>query len=172
MKKLLIPVIVVLMLSALHACIKIQSLPPEPSIRFTDFTVFDTTDILGNEIKGGRLKFYFEDGDGDIGLPVPSADQLSDSVNLFFTLYRKTDGVIEEAPANDPLDPSDYRIPYMSRPGQNKILKGTISITFLYFFYSESDTVKYNFFLKDRAGNESNTATTAEIPVFYDGVYK
>ncbi len=74
--------------------------------------------------KGGRLKFYFEDGDGNLGLPAPEPGQENDSTNLFFTLYRMTDGVMDPAPDDDPLKPSDYRIPYMERTGQNKILKG------------------------------------------------
>ena len=40
-----------------------------------------------------------------------------------------------EVPDDDILKPSNYRIPFMERTGQNKILKGTISITFLYLFY-------------------------------------
>ena len=169
--KIFLAVVITILLASV-SCVKIQTLPPEPRIEYISFTVFDTVDILGNDTKGGRLKFYFEDGDGDIGLPVPSAGQLYDSTNLFFTLYRKTDGVLVQAPANDPLKPSDYRIPYMERLGQNKILKGTISVTFLYLFYSESDTVKYNFYIKDRAGNESNIATTSEIAVSVNDVYE
>ena len=61
-----------LSLLILGSCTKIEHLSPIPSISFTSFTIFDTTDILGNESKAGRLNFYFEDGDGDIGLKVPS----------------------------------------------------------------------------------------------------
>jgi len=154
------------------SCIKIQTLPPEPYIEFVSFAVFDTVDILGNTSKGGRLKFYFEDGDGDLGLPPPSSQQTYDTVNLFFTLYRKTDGVMAPAPDNDPLKPSGYRIPYMERLGQNKILKGYISVTFLYLFYSEDDIIKYNFYIKDRAGNVSNTASTSEISLFVNDIYE
>ncbi|HUV00206.1 MAG TPA: hypothetical protein VMW32_04505 [Bacteroidales bacterium] len=154
------------------SCIKIQTLPPEPYIEFVSFAVFDTVDILGNTSKGGRLKFYFEDGDGDLGLPPPSSQQTYDTVNLFFTLYRKTDGVMAPAPDNDPLKPSGYRIPYMERLGQNKILKGYISVTFLYLFYSEDDIIKYNFYIKDRADNVSNTASTSEISLFVNDIYE
>ena len=75
------------------------------------------------------------------------------------------------APANDPLTPSSYRIPYMVRLGQNKILKGTISITFLYLFYTKTDTISYDFFLMDRDMNSSNIETTAEIIVSENKVY-
>lgn len=156
-----------------YSCIKIQTLPPEPRVEYTSFEVFDTLDLLGNAVKGGELKFYFEDGDGDLGYlpPEPEEEEEVDSANLFFTLYRVIDGVESLAPENDPLKPSDYRIPYMERQGQNKILKGTISITFLYLFYSTEDTIKYDFFVKDRAGNVSNTASTSIIPLYYKGTY-
>jgi hypothetical protein len=77
-------------------------------------------------------------------------------------------------PDNDILSPSDYRIPYMERTGQNKILKGTIAVTFLYLFYSveDTDTVRYDFYLKDRADNLSNTESTSEIYLSVNDIYK
>jgi len=164
-------VIFLIALFTLGSCTKIEHLSPIPSISFTSFAIFDTTDILGNESKAGRLKFYFEDGDGDIGLKVPSGG-LADSTNLFFTLYRKIDGIMEPANADDPLYPSSYRIPYMVRLGQNKILRGTVSVTFLYLFYSPTDTIQYDFYIKDRDQHESNVATTSEIVISTNKVYQ
>ncbi|OFY67701.1 MAG: hypothetical protein A2V64_00740 [Bacteroidetes bacterium RBG_13_43_22] len=154
------------------SCAKIQHLPPEPYIEYRSFAVFDTIDILGNNCKGGRLKFYFQDGDGNLGLASPE-ETGQDTTNLFFILYRKTGGVMTEVPDNDPMKPSPYRIPYMSREGQNKILKGTISVTFIYLFYEreDNDTFMYEFYLKDRAENFSNTVSTTEIPLSVNGVY-
>ncbi|NMC38021.1 MAG: hypothetical protein GYA41_06835 [Bacteroidales bacterium] len=154
-----------------YSCIKIQTLPPEPRVEYTSFEIFDTLDLLGNTVKGGELKFYFEDGDGDLGYLPPEAEEEVDSANLFFTLYRINNGVEILAPEDDPLKPSDYRIPYMERQGQNKILKGTISITFLYLFYSIEDSIKYDFYIKDRSGNVSNTASTSVISLFNNGTY-
>ena len=151
------PVLFLLSLLTLGSCTKIEHLSPIPSIRFNSFAIFDTTDILGNVSKAGRLNFYFEDGDGDLGLKVPSGGQ-SDTTNLFFTLYRKTDGIMVPATEDDPLYPSSYRIPYMVRLGQNKILRGTISVTFLYLLLLPADTIQYDFYIKDRALHESNVA--------------
>jgi hypothetical protein len=159
-----------IVLLAFGSCKKIEQLPPSPRIEFTSFAIFDTIDILGNHAKGGRLKFYFEDGDGNLGLQDPTGNQ-TDSTNLFFTLFRKKGGKMVLAPPNDPLSPSDYRIPFMIRMGQNKILKGTISVTFLYLFYSPADTIKYSFHIKDRAQNISNVASTGEIIVSVNNVY-
>lgn len=170
MKKLswlaiLLPIIILA-----YSCRKLQSLPPEPHIEYRSFEVFDTTDILGNEAKGGRLEFYFEDGDGDVGMNPPTGAE-EDTNNLIITLYRKINGVMTLAPSNDPLWPSAYRIPFMDRTGQNKILKGTIDVTFLYLFYKPTDTIMYDFYIKDRALNESNVATTSEIVLSQNKVY-
>jgi hypothetical protein len=164
------PVIAALVVMVLPSCGKIEKLPAEPSISFTSFQVFDTTDILGNHSKAGRLKFHFQDGDGDLGLNKPGSNSAADTTNLFFSLYRRKDGKLVSADANDPLKPSNYRIPYMERLGQNKILKGTISITFLYLFYSPSDTIKYELYVKDRAAHISNTITTCEIALNVNGI--
>ena len=161
--------VIALPLLFLSSCRKIENLPPEPRIEFRSFEIFDTLDILGNFSKGGRLKFYFEDGDGDLGLKEPTLPR-SDSTNLFLTLYKKKEGNFEPADPNDLIYPSDYRIPYMVRLGQNKILKGTISVTFIYLFYNPFDTIKYDFYIQDRAMNVSNIATTCEIILRNNGL--
>lgn len=150
------------------SCGKIEQLPAVPHIEFRNFTVFDTLDILGNQSKGARLQFYFEDGDGDVGLNPPTGDD-SDTTNLFLSLYRKINGVMTPALPNYQLGPSKYRIPYMERLGQNKILKGTIQVSFVYSFFNPGDTIMYDFFIKDRAGNESNVVTTCEIVLSENG---
>ena len=166
------PVIFLLVVIILGSCTKVEHLSPIPSIKFNSFTIFDTMDILGNQSKAGRLNFYFEDGDGDLGLNAPTGNGIEgDTTDLFFTLYRKTDGVMVPAATDDPLYPSSYRIPYMVRLGQNKILRGTISVTFLYLLYNPTDTIKYDFYLKDRALNESNVASTSEIVISRNNVY-
>jgi hypothetical protein len=164
-------VIILIALLALGSCRKIEQLPPIPHIEFTSFSIFDTIDLLGNNAKAGILKFYFEDGDGDLGLEAPSESQ-TDTTNMFFTLFRKEGGIMDTVSGLDPLLPySSYRIPYMERPGQNKILKGTISVTFLYLFYSPDDTIKYDFYIIDRALHESNVASTSEIVISSNDIY-
>ena len=164
------PAGIILILLFTFSCGKIEKLPPEPSITFKSFEVFDSTDLLGNKVKGGRLTFHFVDGDGDLGLPAPNQAAGSDSTNLFFTLFRKTGGTFIQVADNDPLKPSSYRIPFMDRQGQNKILRGNIGITFLYLFYSPSDTIKYSFFVKDRAEHSSDTASTCVIILTKNGI--
>jgi hypothetical protein len=151
-----------------EGCGKIEQLPAIPRIEFRNFTVFDTMDILGNHSKGARLLFYFEDGDGDLGLDQPTTED-SDTTNLFLSLYHKKNGIMTPAAANDILNPSSYRIPYMERLGQNKILKGTVTVTMVYPFYTPGDTIMYDFKIRDRAGNESNVVNTCEIVLSRNG---
>ena len=73
---------------------------------------------------------------------------------------------------NDPLLPyASYRIPYMERLGQNQILRGTIAVTLMYQSYNDADTIKYSFYIKDRADNYSNTEETSEIIVAKNNIY-
>lgn len=168
MKRLLNIVITTSILVVFHACGKIEQIPPEPRIEFRSFAVIDTTDQLGNQAKAGKLTFFFEDGDGNVGDDNNPAAPES-SVNMFLTLYRKIDGAMVPAASGDPIMPSPFRIPYMERLGQNKILRGEITVVMLYLFYSESDTIMYDFYIRDRDLNMSNTATTCEIPIAENG---
>ena len=161
--KISFTILILTLLIFLGSCGPIEKLPPEPAIEFRTFALFDTTDILGNPARAGKLTFYFEDGDGDLGLASPDSIPYSSGNNLFLQLYRKTGGVFELAPPSDPLYPSEYRIPYLNAPGQNKVLKGNIDVTIIYFLYNDTDTLYYDFWIKDRKGNESNTATTCVI---------
>ena len=172
MRKLRLTVTIILTIAAASACVKVEPLPARPSIEYTSFEVFDTLDILGNVSRAGRLLFRFEDGDGDLGLAPPIGEN-SDTTNLHLTLFRKIDGVMEKiTDKNDPLLPySSYRIPYMERLGQNQILRGTISVTMIYQSYEAGDTIKYDFFIKDRADNISNLDETSEIIVSEKNIY-
>jgi hypothetical protein len=172
MVKIKLLLIIVIVLAVTTACFKVEQLPARPSIEFTSFQVFDTLDILENISKGGRLLFKFEDGDGDLGLTSPTGKQ-EDTTNLHLTLFRKINGsMVKVTDKNDPLLPyASYRIPYMERLGQNQILKGTISVTFIYQSYTSGDTIKYEFYIKDRADNISNTAETVEIIISKNNIY-
>lgn len=166
------PVFFILFLVISISCGKIETLPEVPYIEYTSFTVFDTTDILGNSIKGGRLKFYFEDGDGDLGLPDQTEESDYDSINLFLTLFRVNDGNISPASQDDPLKPTGFRIPYMETIGQNTILKGNVTVIFQYLFFTEEDSIRYDFYVKDRAENISNIDSTSIIALFHNGTYE
>lgn len=143
----------------LVSCWPAENLPAEPMIEFRSFTIHDSIDPLGNPAKAGLLTFYFEDGDGDLGLDPPKVPG-DPSSNLFLKLYRQKNGKFVLVTPGEPLYPEELRIPFLEPGGQNKILKGTMEVTLLYLLYNPHDTLYYDFWIRDRAGNESNTEKT------------
>jgi hypothetical protein len=171
MKRVIFAGLLIIIPFLIYSCVKVEKLPATPSITFTSFETYDYVDTLGNQDRVGKLKFHFQDGDGDLGLNAPTTPG-EDSVNLFFNMFRVTGGGLVPAADNDPLKPSPYRIPYLTQIGQNQVLTGTISVTFLYLFYSPADTIEYEFYIKDRAGHVSNTISTCEIILVKDTICK
>lgn len=156
-------IIAAIFLICILSCQKIESISEIPHIEYKSFTLKDTIDILGNPGKIGELVFRFEDGDGDIGLVEPdSIYQDTINYNLFFTLFEKIDGSLVEVDEDELETPLNYRIPYIEVKGQNKTLKGEIKVEF-YYLLQLYDTIKYDFYLLDRAQHESNTESTPEI---------
>jgi hypothetical protein len=158
----------------LTGCPVPQVLPDTPSIQFKSFILDKGFDGLGNEILLGELRFDFEDGDGDIGFEVPSENpdtlDFPDSLlyNLFLTPYEKVDGQFVEVDTSELETPPYYRIPPLDREGQNKTLKGEVMISIQYLLI-EYDTLKYSFYIMDRAFHRSNVDTTSEI-IFTDWI--
>ena len=155
----------------LTGCPAPRVLPDEPVIEFTSFILDEKTDELGNLTLTGELRFDFQDGDGDIGLDIAyDTIDIPDSImyNLFLTIHEKVDGRYVEVDTSGMETPPYYRVPPLDREGQNKTLSGEIMVDIQYFII-QYDTIKYTFFLMDRAFHRSNVDTTTEI-VFTDWI--
>jgi hypothetical protein len=143
-------------------CTKIVTYPDNPIISFKNHTTYITTDDLGNKIALVKLQIEFTDGDGDIGLKQPVIANSPDSLkyNFFLTLYDYKNGIFEKV--DDLNGNQNFRIPYISREGQNKSLKGNIYIDLEYksIIY---DTIFYSFYLVDRKFHKSNVDSTDVI---------
>lgn len=163
MKK--IAYISVLLALILAACPAPRKLPVEPRIEFRSFVLEEKTDPLGNLTLTGELRFDFEDGDGDIGIesPYDSIDQ-PDSLlyNLFLTVHEKVGGEYRMVDTSELETPPYYRVPPLDREGQNKTLSGEIKVDIQYLVI-EYDTIRYSFYIMDRAFHRSNVDTTGEI---------
>jgi hypothetical protein len=135
------------------SCEKTESYSPIPEISFSKYRVYDTAYSSGFNQRNVAIYFKFVDGDGDIGDTVDTVN------NLFFSRYEQRNGDFIN------VDSIRYRIPFaeiMRREGQNKTIKGTIKIDISELVINY-DTIKYDFFIKDRAGNKSNIASTSPI---------
>lgn len=156
---------ILLVLTFLSGCQKPEKYPEIPAITFVSFDLKDTVDLLDNPIKQGILRFSVVDGNGDIGLKSsdttnPYHKEGDNFYNLVLELHEFKNGVYTNL-----FDSTKrYRVSYVEPIGQNKTLKCTIlvAIDFEYDVYNQLkyDTVKYNFYLVDRALNKSNLEST------------
>ena len=140
----------------LQSCQKEDSLPVTPSIEFKSLEKFTAVNA---GIDSLVLTFAFEDGDGDIGFP----DSDTSSRDIFVKLFEKQNGVFVPIVFTDTLL-FTYRMPYLEPTGNNSSLKGDVVISYLgYLLGVPNDTVRYQLYIRDRAGHISNTITTTEV---------
>jgi hypothetical protein len=176
MKNLLLPAVVLLFLGVLvSACKKPQKYSEIPAITFESMVVKDSIDQeLDNRFLAGVLTFSFVDGDGDLGLNQedtnPPYDQAGNYYyNLIIEAYKKENGDFHKINLSAPLS---YRFKDVSAHGQNKTLKGRIITGFNIInldsqvndsIFALGDTLKYRFYIYDKALHQSNTAESSEV---------
>ena len=146
----------------LTSCMKKEVYPDIPEIAFQSFTSeFDS----GMYAKRGYLTISFKDGNGDIGLRPEQTYPPFDTGGLYYynyiiDYYEKQNGIFVKVE----LDPPYYaRIPYLTPDDPNKAIKGIIVDTLLLNPRPAYDTIKFKFFIYDRALNKSNVDSTPPI---------
>ncbi|HJN64233.1 MAG: hypothetical protein QGG97_02375 [Flavobacteriales bacterium] len=151
-------VFILVLVPVLFACKKNENFSDIPYLEFTGYTIKDSVDALGNLTKIFELHLYFTDGDGDIGLfdedTIPPFDY-----NLFvnyFEMYNDSSQQINVTP------PYHIRIPNLTPTGQNKSLKVDVKYD-VDITYRNSDTIKFELKLFDRALNESEWVSSGVI---------
>jgi hypothetical protein len=146
----------------LSSCMKKEVYPDIPEIAFQGFTTqFDT----GLYAKRGFLTISFKDGNGDIGLRPNQTEPPFDTGSIYYynyiiDYYEKQNGTFVKVE----LDPSfNARIPYLTPDDPNKAIKGIIVDTLTLNPMPLFDTVKFKFYIYDRALNKSNVDSTPPI---------
>lgn len=154
MKQFLTGALLFVVLAFLFACKKKATGDPVPEIKFIGMTP--------QSLRGGSsedtllLSFRFTDADGDIGNPYTGGNYdiyLTDSRDSLETGYYF------------PEIPDEYRDPYNGMKGTTTlVLPGTYILPRQDSLHLElGDTLQYEVYIKDRAGNESNHFTTPLI---------
>ena len=145
-------VFIILLSSILFACKKSEQFSDIPYLEFRRYQIKDSVDALGNLAKICELHLYFVDGDGDIGLfdedTIPPFD--------YFEMQNDSLSQIDVSP------PFHIRIPNLTPSGQNKSLKVNVKYD-VNITYRNSDTIKFDLKLFDRALNESDWVGTGLI---------
>jgi hypothetical protein len=146
---------------AIASCEPVKKVSPIPEITFKSFALYQM-DTLGFTIKTGELVFSFVDGNADFGIIVNSNSK--DTLNLFLIPFKKVDGIY------DSIDMDTYGRKYsvlnnenMVRIGQDKTIRGEIKVQIYYFITPPFDTLRYDFYITDRAGHKSNVESTSDI---------
>jgi|ERR1035437_725754 hypothetical protein len=160
-KNQIIAFIIVLTLIVSSSCQKPKTFSNIPQITYLDFVKFQS--ISGND-SAGILKFNFTDGDGDIGL------NPWDTTGAYTGTYYSDFFAIQSELINDVWHQDTYkfneRIPFLTAEGSSKALQGEIDISWsLNNPIKQIDTVKWEFWICDRALNLSNHLFTPQIIV-------
>lgn len=148
----------------LPSCMEKESYPIIPEIAYESFTLeFDT----GLYAKRGFLAFSFRDGDGDIGLHqyqnYPPYDTGSPYYyNLVIDYYERRNGQFVKL---DLVPSFNARIPWLTPNDPNKAIKGLIVDTLILNPAPVYDSIRFKFFIYDRALHKSNVDSTPPIVV-------
>ena len=147
---------------ALSSCMKKEVYPVIPEIAYQGFSLeFDS----GQYARRGFLTISFKDGDGDIGLLPGQTYPPFDTGSIYYynyiiDYYEKQNGVFIKVP----LEPSfNARIPYLTPNDPNKAIKGIIVDTLALNPFPQHDTVRFKFYIYDRALHQSNIDSTPAI---------
>jgi hypothetical protein len=146
----------------LSSCMKKEVYPDTPEIAFQSFiTEFDT----GMYAKRGFLTISFKDGNGDIGLWPDQKWPPYDTGSIYYynyiiDYYEKQQGIFVKVDLDPPYN---ARIPYLTPDDPNKAIKGIIVDTLTLNPRPLHDTVKFRFYIYDRALNKSNVDSTPPI---------
>ncbi len=144
------------------ACVKTEPVSPVPHITYKSITT--SVDEFTTAVNA-TLTFDFIDGDADIGYIEEENDTLPDNdpskYVIFLTPFEKVDSVFNRVEADTSNPFPGHTITYndrLNRVGQNRTIKGTI--TYLIQDNPVLDSMRYEFYIRDRAGHISNTEVT------------
>ena len=135
----------ILIVLLLFACKKDDALSVVPTIEFQSISPLTAQEYIDDII----ITISYTDEDGDLGENSPNID------NLFVEDSRN--GIVYH-----------YRIPRLAPNGNEIAIVGNFNITINGSGITDSSTsqqVNYTIYLKDRAGNKSNTITTSNITI-------
>ena len=148
------------MLTLFFSCKKREEFSNIPYLEFTKYEIKDSVDALGNITKLCELHLFFTDGDGDIGLFEEDTIAPFD-YNLFVNYFEMKKNSLQQI--IDTLRPPYHiRIPDLMPTGQNKSLKVDLKYD-VDVTYRNSDTIKFELKLFDRALNESEWVSSSLI---------
>ena len=154
-----------MLLLACISCTKDQSISNLPKLEWTDYEWISTEVPGSGTVDRIRVRLFFQDGDGNIGLEEDQTSPPFDTSSAFYYnlwvryFEKQADSMVEIIT----LQPYSTRLPNLTPIGQNKILEGTIEYD-LDVTQSLSDSVAFSFRIADRDLNLSNEVFSPRLP--------
>lgn len=155
-----------MMMLGLTSCFKRVEYPNRPDVEYISHELYNIPDSIVTLEPIGAVTIGFTDGDGDLGL---DENELSGPFalgepyyyNLFVRYFEKENGVFQEVFG---LDSSVYHVRFenLTPQGKDKTLEGEMEVG-IFDTFTGRDTVRYEFFIVDRALQHSDTVSTPEI---------
>ena len=149
------------------SCRKPEKYSNIPQISFIEIPVKDTI-IFSNHLKRHILTYSLIDGDGDIGFKegdtlTPFNINSAYYNNLIIDMYKIVDGYTIKVDTPEIRTYYRFRTKYIEPIGQNKTVKCTIYVNLDFDIPSSWDSVRFDFYMYDRALNKSNVTTTGLV---------
>ncbi len=157
-------ILILFILSFILSCKKPEKYSTTPEITFKEIPIKDTT-VFGNHLKRCVLTYSLIDGDGDIGFQdgdtfPPYEISGNYYYNVLIIMSKMVDGVYQVVDTPEIGTHFYFRTKYIEPTGQNKTLKCTFYINLDFDIPSSWDSIKFDFFMYDRALHKSNIAST------------
>jgi len=175
MKRFILKFLLLALIATVYfGCKKSETFSDVPAIEFRALT--SAKDASGKDTTT-IITISFTDGDGDIGYFSGGNGSIFDSTwstyynDFVVTFFEKQNGIWVKDTVHVPPTYPGYsaRLPYLTPKGNNKALKGEISMTqyvkYGILYRTQNDTIRYEVFIYDRSLNKSNTITTSEIVI-------
>lgn len=149
----------------IQGCYKEPSFDTKPEISFKNIDKQIRIDPFTGANKDSLIiSISFKDGDGDLGFSETekdSAEKLS-NYNYVVKAFRQQKGKLTEIKSDIPY--SGY-FPRLTSDDKKRPIEGVLdySLDFPHPFTPKKDSVQFQIFVKDRAGNVSNTVITKMI---------
>jgi hypothetical protein len=153
-------------IAVLQSCYKEPNYELKPNISFNSIS----KDIRLDQFSGAKIDsiivtLNFTDGDGDLGYNTEEIgkDVKRTDYNYVVKTFRKNKGVFTSFEPQESLSGFFPRLSFDKKPGP---IEGKLSYRIKIetaFWPFKKDTVKFEVYIKDRAGNRSNTAESKPI---------
>ncbi|MBX2952478.1 MAG: hypothetical protein KF870_08230 [Leadbetterella sp.] len=151
----------------LGGCFSVPDYPNVPEIEFSDIqSILRVDEVTGGYKDSVIISLKFRDGDGDLGYMQQEIDSLARAGgghNFLVKQFRRVKG---KYVLYEPLESQSgyfHRL-FADKPGP---IEGTIHYSGIQVYHSfypyAKDTVKFEIYIRDRAGNISNTILTDSV---------